>query len=103
MSNDLVFQLFIGLPKDEIDFLEDDAEKYGLEIVEAGINLSGEATDVEKKFVGLSVGESVSWEGEWAQSIGLGEFMELKKKVVEGFREAGIHKKPRLFWLANFY
>jgi hypothetical protein len=92
MSNDLEFQLFVGLPLDKTGLNEADAEKYGLDVEDSG----------EKKFIGRSVGEPVCWDGEWAQDIGLTEFEELKRVVEEGFRKAGKKKTPELFFLAKF-
>jgi len=100
----LSFQLFVGLPVEALNAPVERPEGFGLEMETAGADISGEMTDSEgKKFIGLSLGLPVLWDGEWAQSVTLKEFEEAVRKVKDGFQRAGIQKDPELYFLVNFY
>ena len=107
MSNALEFQLFVGLPSEEVELAEKDLKKYGLESYAAGndfssINDEGKE-DETMEFIGLIVGDVVSWEGKWSDEVKVGEFEKVMKKVTKGLAKAGVERTPGLYWLVNFW
>jgi len=102
VSNALEIQLFLGLPVEEIELAGKNVEDFGLEIHNAGANMSDGAGNV-REFIGKPVGLSVSWDGLWSDEVGVEELEKIRGKVVEGFGKIGVMKKPKLFWLSNFY
>ena len=104
MSNELCFQLFLGLPLEEAEIPESQTEVLGLVVFPAGRDVSGERTSPQERgFVGLPVGEELSWEGRWAEDVGQEVLGTIRDRVEEGLREGRVTTKPRLYWLVNFH
>ncbi len=102
MSNALSLQLFVGVPLEVAGIGEEDADKFGLEIGNSGVDLQASEENMQT-FIGLEVGLPVTWDGEWAQGVSQEEFEEVMDKVKEGLKEAGVEKKPGLYFLVNYY
>jgi len=101
VSNALEFQLFLGLPAEEIQLDGKDVEEYGLIAHTAGESMSdGEGRG--KEFIGMTVGLSVSWDGMWSDEGSPEELEKIREQVVQGFEKLGVGKEPKLYWLANF-
>ena len=92
----------MGVPLDAGEMSPEDVRGAGLEIGDAGIDLAGRGEKKIQRYIGLSVGLPIRWDGEWAQGVTGEEFEDVLGKVHEGLRGAGIDGEPRLFFLVNY-